>query len=99
MATITLTTLLCLRKQELTGSDETHIYLDGVDSWNGVFKKDETDNVNMTRSFDGSMTVEVKEKGPGMKSLGTVTIQTGSHSPAVFKTSGAHYELRYRIND
>jgi hypothetical protein len=99
VSTITFTSLQCLRKQELSGFDETHIFLDGVDSWNGAFKKDDTDTVNMTRSFDGSMKVEVKEKGPGWKSLGTVTLQTGSHSPAVFKTSGAHYELRYRIQD
>ncbi|MGH3569983.1 MAG: hypothetical protein ACRDRH_29025 [Pseudonocardia sp.] len=48
----------------------------------------------MSRSFDGSMQVVVKEKNPSSwKTLGTVNIDTGDVAPAVFKASGAHYEL------
>jgi hypothetical protein len=56
--------------------------------------------VNLTRPFDGSMQVVVKEKSPSSwKTLGTVNIDRGDVSPAVFKTSGAHYELWFTIND
>lgn len=100
MSTITFTSLHCIRQQDVIGSDEPHIFLDSVDRWNGVVKKDGSAPVNMTRPFDGSMQVVLKEKNPsGWKTLGTVNIDSNSAEPAVFKTSGAHYELGFRIND
>lgn len=99
MSTIKFTSLHCVRQQDVTGSDEAHIFLDGVDSWNGALKKGDSEPVNLARPFDGSMQVVVKEKNPSSwKTLGTVTIDSGDVSPAVFKTSGAHYELWFAIN-
>ncbi|MGH3614160.1 MAG: hypothetical protein ACRDRK_16515 [Pseudonocardia sp.] len=34
MSTIKFTSLHCIRQQDVTGSDEAHIFIDGVDSWN-----------------------------------------------------------------
>jgi hypothetical protein len=99
MSTIKFTSLHCVRQQDVTGSDEPHIFLDGVDTWSGVLKKGDSATVNLTKSYDGSMQVVVKEKNPGSwKTLGTVNIDRGDVSPAVFKTSGAHYELWYTIS-
>lgn len=99
MSTITFTQLHCLRKQDVIGKDEPRLFVDGVDVWNGVISKEERKPVNRTRQFDGAVTVVLKEDNPPNKSktLGTVTIRKGDVGPAVFKTSGAHYELYYSI--
>lgn len=98
-ATIKFNSLECVRQQDVTGSDEPHLYLDGVDTWDGVMKKGDTRSLNFSRSFDGAMTVTLKEKNPSSwKTIGTVVIETGEPSPAVFKTSGAHYELHYTVS-
>jgi hypothetical protein len=100
MSTIKFTSLHCVRQQDVTGSDEPHIFLDSVDSWSGVLKKGDSASVNLTRPFDGSMQVVLKEKNPSSwKTLGTVNIDRGDVEPAVFKTSGAHYELGFTINN
>ena len=98
MSTITFTTLECIRKQDVTGKDEPHLIVDGVDLWDGVLDKGDTEPVGRSKNFDGSMTVTLKEKNPNSwKTIGTVTITTGRVAPAVFKTSGAHYQLWYTI--
>lgn len=99
-ATITFTSLHCIRKQDVIKNDEPYLYVDGVEVWNGVMGKGDTKSLNnLRRSFDGSMTVTLKEKNPNSwKTLGTVVIETGEKPPAVFKTSGAHYELFFTIS-
>lgn len=98
-ATIKFTSLHCIRQQDVTGSDEPHLFIDGVDTWNGVVKKGDSASLSISRSFDGSMNVILKEKNPSSwKTIGTVTIETGEPAPAVFKTSGAHYELWYTVS-
>ena len=103
MARVKFNSLKCIRKQDVTGSDEPHIWVNGVDKWNFVMKKGETE-VLATKQYEADfkdevVKVELKEWNPGgQKSLGTVTISDGQEtSPAVFKTSGAHYELEYDI--
>ena len=100
MSTITFTSLHCVRQQDVIGSDEPHIFLDGVHSWNEVMSKEDFAPVNLTRPLDDSMQVVVQEENPnGWKILGTRNINSGSVSPAVFKTSGAHYELFFTIDN
>ena len=95
---ITFTSMHCERPQDVVGADEIYLYLDGVQSWSGSMKKGDSETVGISKSFDGTMKVEVKEKNPSSwKSLGTVTIVNGYNSPAEFKTSGAHYELYFNI--
>jgi hypothetical protein len=98
MSTIKFTSLSCIRQQDVVGKDEPHLYLDGVDSWNGVLGKGDSAQLGLSKPFDGSMTVTLKEKNPSSwKTIGTVTINTNKVSPAVFKTSGAHYELWFNV--
>lgn len=97
--TIKFTSIQCERQQDITGSDETYLYLDGVENWNGAMKKGDSRTLNISKSFDGTVQAEVKEKNPSSwKSLGNVTIVNGFNSPAEFKTSGAHYKLYFSIS-
>ena len=43
MARVKFNSLKCIRKQDVTGSDEPHIWVNGVDKWNFVMKKGETE--------------------------------------------------------
>lgn len=95
---INFTSMHCVRQQDVVGSDEVHLYLDGVENWNHTMKKGDSETLSISKSFDGSMQVEVKERNPSSwKSLGTVTIVNGYSSPAEFKTTGAHYKLYFNI--
>ena len=64
MATIKFTSLHCIRQQDVTGSDEPHLFIDGVDTWNGVVKKGGNAPLNISRSFDGSMNVMLTGEEP-----------------------------------
>jgi hypothetical protein len=95
---ITFTSMHCERQQDVFGTDEIYLYLDGVENWNHAMKKGDSETFSIQKSFDGTMKVEVKEKNPNSwKSLGTVTIVNGYSSPAEFKTPGAHYKLYFNI--
>jgi hypothetical protein len=102
MAKLALTSLHCTRKQDVTGSDEPRILVNGVVAWSGVMKKGETENlVPTTVDFVDVAEVKLQEmNGTNFKQIGaTLTIKAGSAAaqPAVFKTSGAHYELYYNV--
>jgi hypothetical protein len=103
MATLELTSLHCIRRQDLNGDDEPRIKVDGAVVWNGVMNKGESRNLRPTAvEFDSSATVKLEEmNGTNPKQIGTVaTIRDGSGNPqpVVFKTSGAHYELYYEVS-
>jgi hypothetical protein len=103
MATLELTSLHCVRKQDVSGNDEPRIKIDGAVVWNGVMNKGETRNLRpASRDFDSSASVKLEEmNGTTPKQIGTIaTIREtgGNPQPVVFKTSGAHYELYYEVS-
>ncbi len=101
MATISFVSLKCVRMQDVSGSDEPEIWLDGEKRWDGVMRKGETKVlIPLFQDFDDSIKVELKERNPNsFKLLGTKMVQAGhpDPQPVDFKTSGAHYELSYKL--
>lgn len=102
MATLELTSLTCVRKQDVTGSDEPRILVNGDVVWNGSMQKDETENLVPTNiPFADVADVKLQEmNGNNAKQIGgSVIIQDDpvSARKAIFKTSGAHYELWYKV--
>jgi hypothetical protein len=102
MATLQLTSLHCQRKQDVTGADEPRIVVDGKVAWRGVMNKGDTENLVPTNvPFDDVAEVKLQEmNGDKAKQIGAtieISATQPSAQPAVFKTSGAHYELYYSI--
>lgn len=101
MARINFTSLKCVKKQDVTGSDEPEVWVDGKKKWNGVMKKGATAVlIPLFEDFDETVKVEIRERNPNsFKSLGTKTVTAGQPDPQPvdFKTSGAHYELTYSV--
>ena len=102
MATLELSSLDCIRKQDVTGSDEPRIKVDGDVKWSGVMTKDDTDPVGKNIPFSGSVAVELEEmNGSKPKKIGPTAFVRDdgtTASPLVFKTSGAHYELHFNVS-
>lgn len=103
MATLELTSLHCKRKQDVTGKDEPRITVDGNEKWSGVMEKDETKNLVPTNiPFTGKVVVRLDEmNGDNPTPIGgaLVVSSTGAGpQPHDFKTSGAHYQLYYRVS-
>lgn len=102
MPTVTFTSLKCLRKHDVTGSDEMEIWIGSRMIWNGVMNKNDVDNVGVDEDFTKSLAVTLKERNGDRDDhkyllLGPVTITENSSSPATFKTTGTHYELSYFV--
>jgi hypothetical protein len=102
MATLELTSLDCVRKQDVSGSDEPRIKVDGDVVWNGVMNKGATRILSVKTSFTGSVAVELEEmNGTNAKQIGATAIirDNGTPgSPVAFKTSGAHYDLHFEVS-
>ncbi len=102
MATLRLTSLECIRKQDVTGKDEPQIKFDGDVVWNGVMGNGDTKVLSTSRSFSDSLAVALEEmNGTKGKQIGNTAIirDDGTpSSPVAFKTSGAHYELHFRVS-
>jgi hypothetical protein len=103
MATLRLISVTCVRKRDITGKDEPRIKVDGDVVWNGVMTKGDTDNlVPLAIPFDDSVELKLEEmNGDEPKQIGSaVTLRADrpAVSPAVFKTSGAHYELSFQVD-
>lgn len=100
MSELNFTSLRCLRQQDVSGVDEPRLVVDGRTVWNGAIDRGRSHEWRppLSVTFDGSVVVQVDEmNGDNPKRIGEpVTITAKSSSPAVFKTSGAHYELHYR---
>jgi hypothetical protein len=103
VATIHVSQLECVRKQDVTGLDEAAIFLAGSEAIVLPMSKGQVRPINphLSAAFGASIVVELKEKdGPGnYKSLGNTTVFAGIQGPqpVEFKTSGAHYHLWYHL--
>jgi len=102
MATIRIDHVRCIRKQELVGSDEVELYIAGKRVWEGKMERGELLNPNLSRSFSGSVAVELKERdGNSVQSLGNWTLpQTPTqpnNAPLTATSSGYHYEVFFDV--
>ena len=100
MATITVTQLKCIRKQDVTGQDEPVIYLAGQYAWEGKMGKGDTEHPNEEREFGPSILVQLKEKnGNSSKLLGSWTVDDNpaTNKKLTASSSGFHYELFYNV--
>jgi hypothetical protein len=103
MTTMHVTKLECVRKQDLTGSDEIVIFLDAQDMGVWPMNKGQVRifSPHLTKPFSGSLTVEVKERNGLNKytPLGSAQVSAANPGPQPieFKTSGAHYHLWYQL--
>jgi hypothetical protein len=100
-ATLELTTLKCVRRQDLEGSDEPRIKVNGKDEWDSVMAKGDSKSVNITVDFVDFATVTLDEmNGNRAKQIGS-TVEIPADRPETrtvdFKTSGAHYQLTYTV--
>jgi hypothetical protein len=103
MASIKITTVKCIRKQDIAGSDEIELYIAGQRVWEGKFEKGEPLQPNVSRNFNGTVAVELKERDSNsVKSLGNWTVnqvptQPGN-SPLTATAAGYHYEVWFDVN-
>lgn len=102
MPTVTFTSLKCVRKHDVAGSDEPEIWIGSRMIWSGVMKKNEVENVGVDEDFSNALSVTMKERNGDRDDhkfllLGPVSITEHTSSPATFKTSGTHYELSYFV--
>jgi hypothetical protein len=105
MATLILRSLECIRRHDVTGVDEPEITVDGDVVWRGAISKGETEVLTNGRAdeveFDGSVMVRLMEISNGFADqidIGWEIMDTPKNNgKAVFKTSGTHYELEYRV--
>lgn len=102
MATLKLTSIDCIRKQDVSGNDEPQLKVDGDVVWNGVMGKGDTRVLSNRLAFTGSVAVALEEmNGTKGKQIGNTAIirDSGSpSSPVAFKTSGAHYNLYFTVS-
>lgn len=102
MATLQLTSLDCIRKQDVSGNDEPQIKVDGDVVWNGVMGKHDTRILTTRVTFTDSVAVALEEmNGTKGKQIGNTAIirDNGTpSSPVAFKTSGAHYNLYFTVS-
>ena len=102
MATIKITTLKCIRKQDVSGLDEPIIYLGGVFAWDGKIAKGESLHPNAQRGFSDNILVELKEvNGNNEKPLGKWTVSDTTtpvgNAPLTATSSGFHYEVYFDV--
>jgi hypothetical protein len=101
MATLNITEVKCIRKQDVTGSDEPEIYIGGLRVWEGKMGKGDVKHPNVSRGFSDSVLLELKERNNNsVKSLGKWTISDTptSGTPTLTATSsGFHYEVEHTV--
>lgn len=101
MATLNVTEVKCIRKQDISGSDEPEIYIAGLKVWDGKMAKGDVEPLDETRPFSDSVLLELKERnGNSAKSLGKWTINdtpTTSTKTLTATSSGYHYEVKYSV--
>ncbi|MFB9323625.1 hypothetical protein [Cryptosporangium minutisporangium] len=103
MPKLELVTVYCERQQDITGEDELRIRVNNAVVWSGAIDKAESKNLGPKYvNFNQTADVEVDEmNGNKAKQIGdAVTIRSAKTATqqATFKTSGAHYELTYRVS-
>lgn len=100
MATLKLTSLRCIRKQDVTGTDEPRILVDGDEVWRSSVNKGGTVPIGWSGPFEDHVTVIAEElngsKGKQIGNPATVR-ESGNPDYLTFKTSGAHYEVYFVV--
>ena len=105
MAKLTLTSLKCVRANDVFGKDEPRLSVDNRVEWNGSVNKGETVPVSRTVTINGTAQVKLEEmndNGNNAKQIGSaffINAKGGNPPVAVFKNAGTHYELRYQLHD
>lgn len=106
MSTLKLVSLQCIRRHDAMGDDEPIVYVENQRMWSGVMGKGETETLaGRTDPYPFSATVHVylRELSDGTtRAIGygqPITDRRTDHGLAVFKTSGTHYELEYKVLD
>ncbi|MGD9615829.1 MAG: hypothetical protein AB7H90_04970 [Alphaproteobacteria bacterium] len=100
MATLKLTTLRCIRKNDVTGKDEPRIKVDGVAVWNGVVRKDGSVDIGWEGEFEDRTSVIAEEmNGTKPKQIGAAVnvFESGNPPFLTFKTSGTWYEVDFEV--
>jgi hypothetical protein len=105
MSTLKLVSLECIRRHDVTGVDEPAIYLGNSRVWSGVISKGETESLSGGRTepypFEGSVLVSLDEVSNGISRQIAYAQYVSDHQTnngeLVFKNSGTHYELRYKV--
>jgi hypothetical protein len=104
MATIKITTVKCIRKQDVVGKDEPVLYIAAQKVWDAKMDRDEILHPNISRTFSGSVAVELREQNDNYsseKSLGKWTVnQTPTavgNPPLTATSSGYHYEVWFDV--
>jgi len=103
MASIKITTVKCIRKQDISGKDEPRLYIGGLQVWEAKMGKGDSLHPNLSRSFSDNVLVELKEQNNNKneKSLGRWTVSdtptaTGN-PPLTASSSGYHYEVYFDV--
>jgi hypothetical protein len=100
MAKITLTQLICERKQDVSGDDEPVLYIAGQEVWEGKIGKGKSRFPDESRNFDHSVLVELKERNDKKyKLLGSWTVRDEAEGKKMLtaSSSGYHYKLWYEV--
>jgi hypothetical protein len=102
MTKIVLDTLKCIRKLDVVGDDEPYLYIAGQQVWSGKMHKGDSDPVGVSRNFNNSVAVELKEKNNNTyKSLGSWMVNSNptqpNNPPLTATSAGYHYELFYDV--
>ena len=102
MSTIKITTLKCIRRQDVSGFDEPEIHLGGLFAWDGKIGKGESLHPNCTRGFSDNIVVELREvNGNNKKQLGQWTVSDNptpaGNAPLTATSSGFHYEVYFDV--
>ena len=103
MSTLKITTLTCVRKQDIADDDEPVIYIAGLRVWDGKMGKGDSVHPNVSRTFSDSVLLELKEQNNNKseKSLGKWTIEdtrtASNNAPLTATSSGYHYRVYYDV--
>jgi hypothetical protein len=103
MSTIKITTVSCLRPQDVTGDDEPRLYIAGLQVWDAKMGRGESLHPNVSRTFSNSVLVELKEQNNNKseKSLGKWTIDktptASGNAPLTATSSGYEYRVYFDV--
>jgi hypothetical protein len=102
MATLKIDSIKCIRKQDVTGSDEPVLYIGGLKVWDGKMNNDDSRTLNVSRGFTDNVLVELKEvNGKSEKSLGKWTVSdtptANGNPPLTATSSGYHYQVYFDV--
>jgi hypothetical protein len=103
MTTMHVTELECVRKQDVVEADGAVIFLDNQEMGVWPMSKGQVRSFNphLSKPFNGSITVELKERNGLNKytPLGSTMVNAANPGPQPIelKTSGAHYHLWYHL--